>query len=99
MVTRDQIPHDILSLHRLTLNLVSAFFRFIVLNALTEDSPVVLMNYYTPNEEKDQLKVLEDLNHILDNINVSEDRLCIGGDFNLNFDVRLDADGGSPKLK
>ena len=32
--------------------------RFIVLNTLTEDSPVVLINYYAPDEEKDQLKVL-----------------------------------------
>ena len=27
--------------------------RFIVLNTLIEDSPVVLINYYAPNEEKD----------------------------------------------
>ena len=26
--------------------------RFIVLNTLIEDSPVVLINYYAPNEEK-----------------------------------------------
>ena len=39
--------------------------RFIVLSTLTEDSFVVLVNYYVPNEEKDQLKVLNDLNHIL----------------------------------
>ena len=60
--------------------------RFIVLNALIEDSPVVLINYYAPNEEKDQLKVLGDLNHILDNIDISEDTILVwGGDFNLIF--------------
>ena len=74
--------------------------RFIVLNTLIEDSPVVLINYYAPNEEKDQLKVLDDLNHILDNIDISEDTVLVwGGDFNLIFDIGLDADGGSPKLK
>ena len=74
--------------------------RFIVLNTLIEDSPVVLINYYAPNEERDQLKVLNDLNHIVDNTDISEDTVLVwGGDFNLIFDIGLDADGGSPKLK
>ena len=74
--------------------------RFLVLNTLIEDSPVVLMNYYAPNEEKDQLKVYDDLTHILDNIDISEDTVLVwGGDFSLIFDIGLDADGGSPKLK
>ena len=42
------------------------------------------MNYYAPYEEKGQLKVLDDLNHILDNIDISEDTILVwGGDFNL----------------
>ena len=58
---------------------------------------MVLINYYTPNEEKDQLKVLDDPNHILDNIDISEDTVLVwDGDFNLIFDIRLDSDGGSP---
>ena len=66
--------------------------RFIVLNTLIEDSPVVLINYDAPDEEKDQLKVLYDLNHILDNIDISKDTVLVwGGDFNLIFDIRLDA--------
>ena len=61
---------------------------------------MVLLNYYAPNEENDQLKVLDDLNHILDNIDIYEDTVLIwGGDFNLIFDIRLDVDGGSTKLK
>ena len=73
--------------------------RFIVLNTLIEDSPVVLINYYAPNEEKDQLKVLDDLNHILDNIDISEDTVLVwGGDFNLIFDIRPDADGDPRNL-
>ena len=74
--------------------------RFIVLNSLTEDRPVFLINFYTPNEEKDQLKVLDDLNYIRDNVDVSEDTLLLwGGDFNLNLDIEADADGGSLKIK
>ena len=57
-------------------------------------------NFYTPNEENDQLKVLEDLHHIRDNVDVSEDTLLLwGGDFNLKFDIEPDADGGSLKIK
>ena len=68
--------------------------RFIVLNTLIEDSPVVLINYYAPNEEEDQLKVLDDLNHILDNIDISEDTVLVwDGDFNLIFNIGLDSDG------
>ena len=51
--------------------------RFIVLNTLIEDNPVVLINYYAPNEEKDQLKVLDDLNHILHKIDISEDTILV----------------------
>ena len=36
----------------------------------------------------------------LDNIDTSEDTVLVwDGDFNLVFDIGLDADGGSPKLK
>ena len=60
---------------------------------------MVLINYYAPNEEKDQLKVLDDLNHILDNIDISEDTVLVwGGDFNLIFDIGLDADGDPRNL-
>ena len=51
-------------------------------------------------KKKDRLKVLDDLNHILANIYISEDTVLVwDGEFNLIFDIRLDADGGSPKLK
>ena len=73
--------------------------RFIVLNTLIEGSPMVLINYYAPNEEKDQLKVLDDLNHILTILTFLKiPSLYGGGDFHLIFDIRLDADGGSLKL-
>ena len=45
---------------------------------------MVLINYYAPYEEKDHLKVLDDLKIL---------SLYGGGDFNLIFDIRLDADG------
>ena len=40
------------------------------------------------------------INEIIQNLETEEDMTTIwGGDFNLFFDVQLDADGGSPKLK
>ena len=46
------------------------------------------------------MKVPDDITHIFDKINISENTTFIwGGDFHLFFDINLDADGGSPKLK
>ena len=62
-------------------------------------SPLVLINYYAPDEEIDQLKVFDDLNHILDNIDISENTILVwGGDFNLVFHIGLDADGDPRNL-
>ena len=61
---------------------------------------VILVNYYAPNVESDQLNVLDELAHIFNQLQISENTtFAWGGDFNLFFDIDLDADGGSPKLK
>ena len=60
---------------------------------------MILVNYYAPNYETEQVKLFEDLTGIFDLLNISENTKFIwGGDFNLTFDINLDADGGSPKL-
>ena len=72
---------------------------YIALNLLLNNSPVVLINYYDPNQEAEQLKVLDRLTHILEQLNITEDTTFIwGGDFNMIFDIELDADGESAKL-
>ena len=72
---------------------------YIVLNLLLNNSPVVLINYCAPNQEAEQLKVLDRLTHILDQLDIAQDTMFMwGGDFNMIFDIDLDADGGSPKL-
>ena len=72
---------------------------YIVLNLMLSNSPVVLINYYAPNQEAEQLKVLERLTHILDQLDIAQDTTFIwGGDFNMIFAIDLDADGGSPNL-
>ena len=73
--------------------------RYIVLDMLIDNNPVILVNYYAPNVEPEQLKVLDELAHIFNQLQTSENTTIIwGGDFNLFFDVHLDAEGGSPKL-
>ena len=74
--------------------------RYIVLDVLIDDNPVILVNYYSPNVESEQLKALEELGHIFNQLQISENTTFIwGGDFNLFFDIDLDAEGGFPKLK
>ena len=67
---------------------------------LIDNNPVILVNYYAPNVESEQLKVLDELAHIFNQLQTSENTTFIwGGDFNLFFDVDLDAERGSPKPK
>ena len=61
---------------------------------------MILVSYYDPNVETDQMKVLDEITHIFDKIEISENTTFIwGSDFNLFFDINLGADGSSPKLK
>ena len=47
---------------------------------------MVLVNYYAPNAENEQVKVLIQIKNILDNLEISQDTsVILGGDFNLFF--------------
>ena len=66
---------------------------------LIDGSPVILVNYYASNNEADQVKLLNDLTHVFDELEITGiTRFLWGGDFNIMFDISLDADGGSPQL-
>ena len=59
---------------------------------LIDNNPAILVNYCASNVEYDQLKVLDELAHIFNQLQISENIIFIwAGD--------LDADGRSPKLK
>ena len=74
--------------------------RYIILNVLIDNNPIVLVNYYAPNNEAEQVKILEELNRIFDTFDNHEDTKYIwGGDFNTILNTHLDADGGSPAIK
>ena len=74
--------------------------RYIILDPEIDNCPFILINYYAPNDECQQLQALEEISNILDRLDFKENTQFIwGGDFNVLFDEKLDADGGNPKLK
>ena len=67
--------------------------RYIVLNVVVNNNPVMLVNYYAPNVESEQLKLLNELNHIFNSSEIAENIMFIwGGDFNKIFDATLHGD-------
>ena len=74
--------------------------RYVILKVEIQNSPFILINYYAPNEEGQQVQILTEISDILAKMELEEDtQLIWGGDFNSFFDCKLDADGGNPKLK
>ena len=73
--------------------------RYVILKVEIQNSPFILINYYAPNEEGQQVQILTEISDILAKMELEEDtQLIWGGDFNSFFDCKLDADGGNPKL-
>ena len=74
--------------------------RYIILNIQIQGSPFIIINYYAPDKENDQLLVLNEINQTIDELDVEQNiQIIWGGDFNISFDLQLDTDGGNPKLK
>ena len=74
--------------------------RILLLDVKIDDTVFVLVNIYNANTENDQLQTLSDLNDILGNINDIETKnIILGGDFNVFFNLSLEANGGNPVLK
>ena len=51
--------------------------RYIALDMLIDNNPVILVNYYAPNIEAEQLKVLDELAHIFNQLQTSENTAFI----------------------
>ena len=45
--------------------------RYIVLDAVFDNNPVILVNYYAPNVETDQMKVLDEITQIFEKFEIS----------------------------
>ena len=73
---------------------------YLMIHALIQGTPMVLVNYYLPNAENEQVKVLIQIKNILNNLEISQDTsVILGRDFNLFFDKSLDTDSGNLSVK
>ena len=74
--------------------------RFIILNATVQGVKYVFANIYAPNKVHDQCIYFKELQDRLDGIISSpEQKVVMGGNFNVTFDSNLDCSGGSPAQK
>ena len=74
--------------------------RYIILEVEIQKKPYVLINYYAPNLETEQVSVLNAILRKLTNFEMSDDaKIIFGGDFNMILNLKFDADGGNPSLK
>ena len=74
--------------------------RILILDVEIQGKPYLIINLYADNDQAGQLVTLAKLESLLERIGIKEERkIILGGNFNIIFDKRLDADGGSPCLK
>ena len=73
--------------------------RFIILEAVVQDTPVLLVNIYAPNKIHEQEAFFKKIESQLDRFDFDPKcKIIIVGDFNIFFDI-LDCLGGNPKIK
>ena len=69
-------------------------------NVTVQGSNYIMGNVYAPNKIQEQCSFFEKLQQKLDNLVTGQNqRITIGGDFNVVRDLDLDSSGGSPKEK
>lgn len=84
------------------LNLLSsdAKGRYIIMEAEVQGSSFLFVNIYAPNNVQDQCCFYDNLNkNIEENIIDKENRIIIGGDFNIILDPEWDCSGGNQSKK
>ena len=70
--------------------------RFIILDVALEDTHIILVNIYAPNDLNQQVKFFKLVQHHLQDF--SEEIVIIGGDFNCSLSDK-DKKGGNPIIK
>ena len=70
--------------------------RFIILDVALEDSHIILVNIYAPNDLNQQVQFFKLMQHHLQDF--SEEMVIIGGDFNCSLSDK-DKKGGNPITK
>ena len=74
--------------------------RILILDVSINDSEYNLINLYDANTGKEQIEVLSDLFALLKTFDIDPNKhLIMAGDFNVFFNLKLDAAGGNLTLK
>ena len=74
--------------------------RVLIINIIIDSQKYALINFYNANTERDQISSIKSLNDLIDSHNLDDDpHVIFSGDFNVIFDVEMDALGGSPAIK
>ena len=74
--------------------------RFILIDATVQGSEFLFVNVYSPNKVPDQCSFFNNLNSLLENYyNIVEQKIVLGGDFNVALSTDLDCSGGNPMKK
>ena len=74
--------------------------RYVVMEADVQGSDFWLVNVYAPNKVQEQCLFFDNLNNVIENFVVDkEQKIVIGGDFNIALDSDLDCSGGNPFKK
>ena len=74
--------------------------RFIILEAVVQDTPFLFVNVYAPNKIHEQEAFFQKTERNLDSYDFDPNsKIVIGGDFNIFFDEDLDCLDSHPKIK
>ena len=74
--------------------------RVLIIEVKTENKVLSLINLCNANTENERLNTLSDLSNVLEKIDdINNKYIVFGGDFNLFFEAKLEAQGGNPVLK
>ena len=76
--------------------------RMLILDITLDADQYILINLYTrnANTEIEQIKILEDLQSLLKNLDISQNkRIIFTDDLDIFFNSKLEAKGGKPLLK
>ena len=72
----------------------------LTLDVSVDDSEYILINLYNANTEKQQINVFSNKFALLKKFNINpKKQIVMEGDFNLLFDLKLDAQDGNPTMK
>ena len=74
--------------------------RFVIVEALVQDSPVLLINIYAPNNTYDAIDFYESLRTTLLESDYDQDyKFIMGGDFNVPLSLQFDSYGSKTEKK